>query len=266
MWKYVRRNSPSVMPVRPASSWKRTMSRIARVLDGAQLGRADLVLFPALARLEQRLRSQEAADVVGAERRSGASGHRDLRKMARGRKGDSARVAAGRAGRPRRHDKQNRAAWEAEGMPRGALERIMAAGCAVAPARRRMRVAHTLRKPRRIDMQRIVQVGRRGLLHVIAALALLLGVPFAPPAVAGDRRRCLQDRADPAADRAFRLDRPADRGGVPPVHRAATATPSRAARSSSSSRTTPASRRRRPSASRRTSSCRTRCRCSPASA
>src|SRR4029434_11191161 len=39
MWKYVRRNSPSVIPAKPASSWKRTMSRIALSSASRSAGR-----------------------------------------------------------------------------------------------------------------------------------------------------------------------------------------------------------------------------------
>src|SRR5690606_40426594 len=46
------------------------------VLDGAQLRRRDLSPGGLVAGLEQVARAQEAADVVGAERRGGAGGHR----------------------------------------------------------------------------------------------------------------------------------------------------------------------------------------------
>ena len=45
------------------------------VLDGAQLLRADAAGGALGARVEQALRAQEAADVVGAKRGVGAGGH-----------------------------------------------------------------------------------------------------------------------------------------------------------------------------------------------
>ena len=47
------------------------------ILDRAQLGRGDLAARLAFARVEQVFRTQEAADVVGAERRCSACGSRD---------------------------------------------------------------------------------------------------------------------------------------------------------------------------------------------
>ena len=70
MWKYVRRNSPSVMPCRPRSSWHLHDVADRVVLDRAQRGGGDLAACELLARVEQLLRPQEAADVIGAERRA----------------------------------------------------------------------------------------------------------------------------------------------------------------------------------------------------
>ena len=48
-----------------------------RILDGTQLGAVDGAASMTLARLEQRRRAQEAADVIGAERGRAANSHRD---------------------------------------------------------------------------------------------------------------------------------------------------------------------------------------------
>ena len=68
MWKYVRRYSPSVMPRRPRSSWNLTMPRIASSSTARNSRRVDRAGPELLARIEQELGSQEAADMVGAKR------------------------------------------------------------------------------------------------------------------------------------------------------------------------------------------------------
>ena len=69
MCQEVRRNSPSVADCSPTSSCIRTTSRIAVVLDRAQLLGVEVGRRrAAVAGLEQRRRAQQAADVVGAER------------------------------------------------------------------------------------------------------------------------------------------------------------------------------------------------------
>ena len=70
-----RRNSPSVAAWSPTSSWRRTASRMAVVLDRAQLGRVDPPRGEVVARGEQVRRAEQAADVVGAERRCRARRH-----------------------------------------------------------------------------------------------------------------------------------------------------------------------------------------------
>src|SRR5690348_18170069 len=45
------------------------------ILDGLELIRRDGVLLPLVARIEQLLRTQETANVIGTERRCGTRGH-----------------------------------------------------------------------------------------------------------------------------------------------------------------------------------------------
>ena len=52
-----------------------------RVFDGAECRLADLSSLAALSRGEQLRRPQEAADVVGAERRLGAHAHDGVRRL-----------------------------------------------------------------------------------------------------------------------------------------------------------------------------------------
>ena len=70
-----RRNSPSVADCRPTSSCMRTTSRIASSSIGAQLVGVDPPAGEVVARPQQLGRAQQAADVVGAERRSVAQAH-----------------------------------------------------------------------------------------------------------------------------------------------------------------------------------------------
>ena len=71
-----RRNSPSVAERSPTSSCLRTTSRIASSSIAAQLGRVDPAGGVVVARLQQLRRAEQAADVVGAERRLRACAHR----------------------------------------------------------------------------------------------------------------------------------------------------------------------------------------------
>ena len=70
-----RRNSPSVADCRPTSSCSCDDVADRLVLDLAQLVGVDPVVGEVLARLQQLWRAQEAADVVGSERRSRTIGH-----------------------------------------------------------------------------------------------------------------------------------------------------------------------------------------------
>ena len=75
MCQEARRNSPSVTDCSPASSCMRTTSRIASSSACAEAGVVEPAGGVRLARLQQLGRPQQAADVVGAERRTGALGH-----------------------------------------------------------------------------------------------------------------------------------------------------------------------------------------------
>ena len=75
MWKYVRRNSPSVMPERPEVLLEADDVPDRRVLLLAQRGAGDLPFGEPIAGREQRRRAQEAADVVGAKGRRRAQTH-----------------------------------------------------------------------------------------------------------------------------------------------------------------------------------------------
>ena len=67
-----RRNSPSVIDCRPTASCFVMMSSMVAVFDRFQLGGAEFTLGVALARGFERGRTQQAADMVGAERRLGS--------------------------------------------------------------------------------------------------------------------------------------------------------------------------------------------------
>jgi hypothetical protein len=74
----VRRNSPSVTLRRPTSSWNLTISAIASSSTARSASAEISPLAFLRARVEEALRAQEAADVVGAKRRVGAGGHGGL--------------------------------------------------------------------------------------------------------------------------------------------------------------------------------------------
>ena len=72
-----RRSSPSVAACSPIASCMRTAVAHGVVLDRAQLVGLEAPVGVVGARLQERGRAQQAADVIGAERRLGTPGHRD---------------------------------------------------------------------------------------------------------------------------------------------------------------------------------------------
>ena len=74
MCQEARRNSPSVADCRPTSSCIRTAGDLL-VLDRPQVSRRDPAGREVVARPQQSLRAQQAADVIGAERGAGPAGH-----------------------------------------------------------------------------------------------------------------------------------------------------------------------------------------------
>ena len=74
MCQEARRSSPSVIARRPTSSCIAIASRIASSSAARSSCAREAALVVRGARLEQRGRAQQAADVVGAERRDGSRG------------------------------------------------------------------------------------------------------------------------------------------------------------------------------------------------
>ena len=72
-----RRNSPSVAERSPISSCLRTISAIASSSTARSSSASMTAGGVVLARLQQPLRAEQAADVVGAERGLGACAHRN---------------------------------------------------------------------------------------------------------------------------------------------------------------------------------------------
>ena len=75
MCQEARRNSPSVADCRPTSSCIVIAPGICLVLHRAQVRRRDPAGREVLTRLQQPLGTEQAADMIGAERGAGPAGH-----------------------------------------------------------------------------------------------------------------------------------------------------------------------------------------------